>query len=609
MEVVEFRTPRLRQPGCIRAGVTLTPALTQLIGTTRCAFGESCSEIAGEAHFLDLFLSQAGDAGGERAGEPAPHGPLKEEDAAASEPDTKDCGQDDARAAPVYMSSAIIIQERAAFVSFHPAAPDAGAETCLAVLNEKQPADGPELGRITSRPEPAAAGEISLALPPAAGSPSMNLESEDSSPMKPKPGLPEAAGDGNGRIAAALRLIEVGPPAPVWRGAGARQPAVDSDSGAAPAAPQPQSKTAGASTSGIFRGPLAARFPQGNVRPEELRTASVRLEDTAQRQPAAAPARDGGEAGAEVAPQLRTGMSDPAGPGMSDSSANGSAPRPLPAAGVPASRAEEAEIAPQRSAHPSTTAELQRQAGAGEKRAAVPSRAEIVSPERGDRLNPRSEHAPERPRSEPEERVRNERPQEAPPGKAPRTGRGEPRNDSPLPRAAAERVADTPAVVVSDVIQHKVAAASQAANEPPASPAQPLPGESEGTPEARAATPLRELRLRVEQQSGGAVDVRFLKSEGDVKVVLRTADQALAQSISEALPEMTRALGQRGWAAEGWRASGSEAPRETAPREAAAGDPQGGRRQERSMPEWLEQIERGVDGGLHAVSLLTGGQP
>jgi hypothetical protein len=121
------------------------------------------------------------------------------------------------------------------------------------------------------------------------------------------------------------------------------------------------------------------------------------------------------------------------------------------------------------------------------------------------------------------------------------------------------------------------------------------------------------------------VDVRVVKTGGDVRVVLRTPDPGLSQVLAEAVPDLAAALERRGWQAEGWpgadpggrpNRAGAEEARERGPAGDSSGETPGrqgerregepGRRPGRPAPDWLEEIERGVDGGLKAGPFRRG---
>jgi hypothetical protein len=148
-----------------------------------------------------------------------------------------------------------------------------------------------------------------------------------------------------------------------------------------------------------------------------------------------------------------------------------------------------------------------------------------------------------------------------------------------------------------------------------------LTDEPPGTPE-----PLRELRVKLQGEAGKPVEVRFVQSSKDLRVVFRTPDAGLSRTLSDAVPELAGALEQKGWETEGWQ--GFESGRRAAGPDTDApgwlskpedplnradhrhgGQGEGGqhRRQSHAAPDWLEEIERGVDGGLNAAAFRAGG--
>ena len=126
-------------------------------------------------------------------------------------------------------------------------------------------------------------------------------------------------------------------------------------------------------------------------------------------------------------------------------------------------------------------------------------------------------------------------------------------------------------------------------------------------PLAAAPSSPHDIRVRVPDSNGGATQVRFFESGGEVKVSVRTDDPALAQSLRTHLNDLTQRLTDSGIPTEIWRPASnpasSQSGQQSPDREGRGSDGQqpgghgGQHRQEGDRrPAWLEEMEA----SLHA---------
>ncbi len=147
-----------------------------------------------------------------------------------------------------------------------------------------------------------------------------------------------------------------------------------------------------------------------------------------------------------------------------------------------------------------------------------------------------------------------------------------------------------------------------AQKEVPAVKTATLIGELESA-EGRGA--LREVSLKVQNESGATVHLKFTERRGEVHVVSRTSDAAMGRNLAEGLPELKRNIEEAGMRAEVWSSQGG---RLTVEKEAKAetrsgtgsddrsgqGTGRDGRSGSRSGSDanrWVDEIEDSLDEG------------
>ena len=125
-------------------------------------------------------------------------------------------------------------------------------------------------------------------------------------------------------------------------------------------------------------------------------------------------------------------------------------------------------------------------------------------------------------------------------------------------------------------------------------------------PPADAPTSAHDIRVRVPDNNGGATQVRFVESGGEVKVSVRADDPTLAQSLRSHLNDLTQRLADGGIPAEIWKPgsgpASSESSQQNPDREGRGSDGRqsggnGGQQQhqEDRRPAWLEEMEASLD--------------
>ena len=172
------------------------------------------------------------------------------------------------------------------------------------------------------------------------------------------------------------------------------------------------------------------------------------------------------------------------------------------------------------------------------------------------------------------------------------------------PGSATERSART------DMVLPRIEAAGEAAsNSGRAAPQQVVPtARLERVIEPPAAPPAsaHDIRVRVPDNNGGSTQVRFVESGGEVRVSVRTADEALAQNLRGHLNDLTQRLTDAGIPAETWKpgsaASSSQNNQHQPDREGrgSGGQQSGGQGEQpdrqQKRPAWLEEMEASLHG-------------
>lgn len=150
-----------------------------------------------------------------------------------------------------------------------------------------------------------------------------------------------------------------------------------------------------------------------------------------------------------------------------------------------------------------------------------------------------------------------------------------------------------------------------APNSAPAAPQQTAPSarmERVIEPPPAPPTSSRDIRVQVPDNNGGSTQVRFVESGGEVRVSVRTADQALAQNLRSHLNDLSQRLADGGMPAEIWKPSANAASSQNDPnstgrdgRGSGGQEPgQGGQQDRRQQrPAWIEEMEASLDGEGH----------
>jgi len=135
-----------------------------------------------------------------------------------------------------------------------------------------------------------------------------------------------------------------------------------------------------------------------------------------------------------------------------------------------------------------------------------------------------------------------------------------------------------------------------------AQPATPAPApEIEPKPAAPTTEPLRNMHIQLTGDNNQRVNVHLMDRGGELRLSVKSADPALAQTMQEHMPELTSRLDQQRYRTEVWM------PKETAsstssnsnstssgfsnPGDGNPGGRQNGQQQQQNRPEWLEELE------------------
>ncbi len=125
-------------------------------------------------------------------------------------------------------------------------------------------------------------------------------------------------------------------------------------------------------------------------------------------------------------------------------------------------------------------------------------------------------------------------------------------------------------------------------------------------PAAAPPASAHDIRVRVPDNNGGATQVRFVETGGEVKVSVRADDPTLAQTLRTHLNDLSQRLADGGIPAEIWKpgsaAASQESSHQNPDREGRGSQGQqsgahGGQQQNRDdrRPAWLEELEASLD--------------
>ena len=158
--------------------------------------------------------------------------------------------------------------------------------------------------------------------------------------------------------------------------------------------------------------------------------------------------------------------------------------------------------------------------------------------------------------------------------------------------ASTAQPADTRSTTTATTRNSETGSTAAQSGQGPASPDMPTTGAA------------RDIALRLSADDNSAVEVRLSEHAGEVRVVVRSADPQMAESVRAQLPELMDKLGARGFETEIWRPQQSSATE----RGGSESNPQSGSRdggrdaqQERSgrdgrqsgeepQPKWMEEL-------------------
>lgn len=124
-------------------------------------------------------------------------------------------------------------------------------------------------------------------------------------------------------------------------------------------------------------------------------------------------------------------------------------------------------------------------------------------------------------------------------------------------------------------------------------------------PARSPATSSHDFQVRIPDNQGGAMNVRFVESGGDVRVTVKTPDATLAQTLRSQLNQLTQQLSTGGIQTELWQpgsdsrfSQGSHQESQNFGQGSGSGRKEQGQQQEsnQNRPRWLEEME--LSGGL-----------
>lgn len=150
---------------------------------------------------------------------------------------------------------------------------------------------------------------------------------------------------------------------------------------------------------------------------------------------------------------------------------------------------------------------------------------------------------------------------ETPVREAPRRHDTAPTDDQPRIRAGS--IDASPAALVHPVRSGQPSVLEAPGREPSATNAvrtEPQGGLEPRVVESHRETPLREISLRVTEDSRERVEVRVVEQSGELRIGVRARDEALAGRLWDDLPELVGRLKESGFEAETWRPSSSDMP-------------------------------------------------
>lgn len=121
-------------------------------------------------------------------------------------------------------------------------------------------------------------------------------------------------------------------------------------------------------------------------------------------------------------------------------------------------------------------------------------------------------------------------------------------------------------------------------------------------PQPLSTNSAHDIRVQIPDDRGGATEVRFLETAGEVRVAVRTADSGLAQTLQSGLHELTSRLTSEGIQTEVWRpGSGTSFQQNGSSHQSldpndsgSGGNSSGDRRRDDSQqdkPRWLQEME------------------
>lgn len=120
----------------------------------------------------------------------------------------------------------------------------------------------------------------------------------------------------------------------------------------------------------------------------------------------------------------------------------------------------------------------------------------------------------------------------------------------------------------------------------------------EQTPASPASS--HDFRVRIPDNQGGTMDLRFLESGGEVRVTVRTPDNNLAQTLRSQLNQLTQQLSSGGIQTELWQPGSNRSFSQGSQQESQNfGHGSGGNKREQNQqqesnsnkPRWLEELE------------------
>jgi hypothetical protein len=155
-----------------------------------------------------------------------------------------------------------------------------------------------------------------------------------------------------------------------------------------------------------------------------------------------------------------------------------------------------------------------------------------------------------------------------------------------------------------ETVNQSVPSSGSAAPQPTAPP---VSAESVMEPPAAPPRSSHDIRVQVPDNNGGATQVRFVESGGEVRVSVRTADEGLAQNLRTHLNDLTQGLSDGGMPAEIWKpastaASSQNDSQHQSPQDGrgsggqGSGSESGQQDRQQKRPAWLDEMEASLYG-------------